>query len=93
MKRRKKAIISLIIVLIILISTPFGVFSIDQNRIRHGEKPIFCEKYFALLDGGTVACQYYGYQMIKWNRPDNKSLEIRVYSNYYNPFDKGESVQ
>jgi len=84
MKRYKKVIVSIIFILILIILTPFVAFLIDNNNIIHGKKPVFCSKYDALLDGGTVVCQYQGYQIIKRQQFRVKGkYEVRIYPNYF----------
>jgi hypothetical protein len=83
MKRYKKIIISIIFILILIISAPFVVFVIDCNKIDHGQKPIFCSKYAAFLDGGTIICEYKGYQIIRWSHSSKKrKLEVKILPGY-----------
>ena len=83
MKRYKKVIISIIFILILIISAPFVVFVIDCNKIEHGQKPIFCSKYAALLDCGTIMCEYEGYQIIRWSHNSGKrKLEVKIPPGY-----------
>lgn len=85
MKQYKKIIVSIFVILALLISTPFIAFVADYSMIKHGNKPIFCSKSAAFLDGGTVICQYKGYQIIKWSPLLKKrNLEIKLYPNYSN---------
>ena len=85
MKSNRRIIVPLLVALLFLISTPFLIFAADYSKIKSGEEPIFCSQSAALLDGGTVICQYKGYQIIKWNEIDGrKDLEVKIYPKYSN---------
>lgn len=70
MKKRLK-IISIILGIILLIVVILGVifFSIDYNKIKNNERPIFCIKNPAgnIADGGTVEFFGLGYKVIDFH--------------------------
>lgn len=60
-----KKIIMIIFVLIVLII----IFAtVDYNRVKNGEQPIFSKKTGTLMDGGTVEYTGFGYKIIDYHK-------------------------
>lgn len=64
MKKRIK-IILLIIVIIAVLGIIF--YAVDSNRVKNNQKPLFCIKTGALLDGGTIEYLGIGYKVIDFH--------------------------
>ena len=60
-----KKIIMIIFVLIVLII----IFAtVDYNRVKNGEQPIFSKATGTLMDGGTVEYTGFGYKIIDYHK-------------------------
>lgn len=59
-----------IFIFILIVIAILGIifFSIDYKRVKNGEKPLFCIKIGAYLDGGTVEYLGIGYKVINFNK-------------------------
>ena len=64
MKRGTKVIL-IILGVIILLGLTF--FAVDYNRVKNGEKPIFCINTAIIRDGGTKEYLGLGYKVINFN--------------------------
>lgn len=58
--KKKIKIILLIIVIIAVLRIIF--FTVDSNRVKNNQKPLFCIKTSTLLDGGTIEYLGIGYK-------------------------------
>lgn len=84
MKRKIK--ILLIILFIIII---FGIifFTIDYNRAKNNQKPLFCIKTGTLLDGGTIEYLGIGYKVIDFHTiAGYDDIKIGTWSMDYDDF-------
>lgn len=63
---KKSKIFILILLVIILLGIIF--FAFDYNKVKNGEKPSFCIKSAAYLDGGTVEYLGIGYKVIDFHK-------------------------
>lgn len=59
-------IVGIIFVVLVILGIIF--YTIDRNRAREGQKPIFCIPIGAYLDGGTVEYIGLGYKVIDFNK-------------------------
>ena len=87
MKMRKGIKVALIILGVILI---LGLifFMVDYNRVKNGEKPIFCINTATANDGGTKEYLGLGYKVIDFNRLDGyDEVKIGTWSMKYEDFE------
>lgn len=87
MKMRKGIKVALIILgVIIILGLIF--FAIDYNRVKNGEKPIFCINTATANDGGTKEYLGLGYKVIDFNRLDGyDEVKIGTWSMKYEDFE------
>lgn len=87
MKMRKGIKVALIILgVIIILGLIF--FAVDYNRVRNGEKPIFCINTANTNDGGTKEYLGLGYKVIDFNRLDGyDEVKIGAWSMKYEDFE------
>ena len=64
MKKKLKVILVVIFVIAIL---GFIFYAVDSNRAKNNQKPLFCIKTGALLDGGTIEYLGIGYKVIDFH--------------------------
>lgn len=64
----KKVVKIVAIILIVLVVLGIIFYTIDKNRAREGQKPIFCIKIGTLMDGGTEEYLGLGYKVIDFNK-------------------------
>ena len=87
MKMRKGIKVALIILGVIIILVLI-FFSIDYNRVKNGEKPIFCINTANANDGGTKEYLGLGYKIIDFNRLDGyDEVKIGTWSMKYEDFE------
>lgn len=67
----KKAMKIVGIILSVLVVLGIIFYSIDKNRAREGQKPIFCIKIGTYLDGGTTEYIGLGYKVIDFNKMED----------------------
>ena len=59
------------IILIILVMLGIIFYTIDKNRAREGQKPMFCIPIGMYLDGGTIEYIGLGYKVIDFNKMED----------------------
>lgn len=59
------------IILLVLVVLGIIFYTVDKNRAREGQKPIFCIPIGAYLDGGTVEYIGLGYKVIAFNKMED----------------------
>lgn len=64
--KKKLKIIGIIVAIIIILGVIF--FTVDYNRVKKQENPIFCIKTATFLDGGTTEYIGLGYKVIDFNK-------------------------
>ena len=64
--KKKLKIIGIIVAIIIILGVIF--FTIDYDRVKKQETPIFCIKTATFLDGGTTEYIGLGYKVIDFNK-------------------------
>lgn len=81
-------IISIVLGIVIILGLIF--FTIDYNRVKNNEKPIFCIPSLAgvYLDGGTIEYFGLGYKVIDFNRLGGyDEIKIGTWFMEYNDFE------
>ena len=87
MKMRKGIKVALIILGVIIILVLI-FFMVDYNRVKNGEKPIFCINTANANDGGTKEYLGLGYKIIDFNRLDGyDEVKIGTWSMKYEDFE------
>lgn len=90
MKKFLKIFISIILVIAIL-----GVifFSIDYNRVKKQQLPLFCIKYCTYLDGGTQEYLGIGYKVIDFDTLGGyDDIKIGPWSMKYSDFNDESKI-
>lgn len=92
----KKGMKILFIILGVIIILGLIFFAIDYNRVKNGEKPIFCIRNLAgiYMDGGTIEYFGLGYKIIDFNRLDGyDEVKIGTWSMKYEDFEEEYNKQ
>ena len=84
----RKGIKVVLIILGVIIILGLIFFAVDYNRVRNGEKPIFCINTANANDGGTKEYLGLGYKVIDFNRLDGyDEVKIGAWSMKYEDFE------
>lgn len=90
----RKGIKVVLIILGVIIILGLIFFAVDYNRVRNGEKPIFCINTANANDGGTKEYLGLGYKVIDFNRLDGyDEVKIGAWSMKYEDFENEYNKQ
>lgn len=70
----KKRTIFIIVFICFIFILHFVTYEFDKKQISLDKEPIFCINAGELDDGGTKFFYGFGYQIIKWNHMDRKTI-------------------
>lgn len=71
---RNKRIIFIFVFISFIFMLHFSTYEFDKKQITLDKEPIFCINTGELKDGGTKFFYGFGYQIIKWNYLDEKTI-------------------
>ena len=92
--KMRKGIKVVLIILGVIIILGLIFFAVDYNRVRNGEKPIFCINTANANDGGTKEYLGLGYKVIDFNRLDGyDEVKIGTWSMKYEDFENEYNKQ
>ena len=83
----KKKIKVILLIIFIIIALGITFFTVDYNRAKNNQKPLFCIKTGTLLDGGTTEYLGIGYKVIDYHTLVGfDDVKIGTWSLDYNDF-------